>query len=345
MKIQSYKWGIAGIIVLAATCTLLAFTGGPRGADSAANDFQDTIPAKDKLNKEPRKAGDRDFDRELRALEKADRQLSEKDWEKMQKDFDGAMDKIDFEKIQADIDNAMKSVDFEKIQKELAQSWSKVDFEKMNHHWEDAMKKIDFEKINREIEESMKKVDWENVHDKWQCAMDKAEWEKLEKDIKKSLEAVSKIDMEKMRADLEKAKSEVEQELRNAEKYNNKNVEESMEKVKEQMEKMKLDMKDKKFDFDFKKIMETASEGIEKARIEVKGFQEMVYAMEAEGLVDTKKDYTIEYDNGEISINGKKQSSAVSDKYKKYFRNDKTSIIKKDGEINIKHGSSNTHID
>src|SRR5688572_21344793 len=116
MKIQSYKWGIAGIIVLATACTLIAWTGDPRNSDSAANYDQDTIPAKKRF-KETRKAGDRDFDRELRAIEKAGKEVSEQDWDKMQFEFDEAiekMEKFDFGKIQADIDKAMKSVDFEK---------------------------------------------------------------------------------------------------------------------------------------------------------------------------------------------------------------------------------------
>jgi hypothetical protein len=67
MKKLSYKWGIAGIAVLAIACVLLAWTGSPQSPDSAAANLQDTIPAK-KKNKESRQAGDRDFDREFRAL-------------------------------------------------------------------------------------------------------------------------------------------------------------------------------------------------------------------------------------------------------------------------------------
>ena len=91
--------------------------------------------------------------------------------------------------------------------------------------------------------------------------------------------------------------------------------------------------------------MESANEGMEKAKVELKGYQEMVYAMEAAGLLDTDGDYTIEYRDESISINGKKQSPAVTEKYKKYFKKDRVKIIKEDGEINIKYGSSNTHID
>src|SRR5688500_612070 len=309
MKIQRYKWGIAGIIVLATAFTLIAWTGNPQGPDSASNLKQDTIPAK-KRTKETRQAGDRDFDKELRAIDKANKELSEQDWGKVQFEFDEAMGKINFEQLQADIDKAMKSVDFEKIQKEIAESMSKVDFEKMSRHWEDAMKKIDFEKINKEIEESMKKADFDKINQEWKESMNKVDFEKLQKEIKESMDKVSKIDMKK---------------------------------EKKSMEEQKLNIN--KEEFEFKGIMEKAREGVQKEKEELKGYQEMVYAMEEEGLLSTMGDYTIEYRDGEISINGKKQSSAISNRYKKYFKKDKVTIEKEDGEINIRYGSSNTHID
>jgi hypothetical protein len=342
MKIQRYKWGIAGIIVLATTFTLIAWTGSPQGPDSASNLKQDTIPAK-KRTKETRQAGDRDFDKELRAIDRANKELGEKDWDKMQLEINEAMGKVDFEKIQADIDKAMKSVDFEKIQKEIAESMSKVDFDKMSRHWEDAMKKIDFEKINREIEESMKKADFDKINPEWKESMNKVDFEKLQKEVKESMDKLSKVDMKKIEEDMRKAQKEIEQELREAQKWNNDDFKKEMEKVKKEMEELKLDLS--KEEFDFKGIMEKATEGVQKAKEELKGYQEMVYAMEEEGLLSTKGDYTIEYRNGEISINGKKQSPSVSNKYKKYFKKDKVTIEKEDGEINIRYGSSNTHID
>ena len=40
--------------------------------------------------------------------------------------------------------------------------------------------------------------------------------------------------------------------------------------------------------------------------------------MEADGLIDKKKGYTIEWKSGELYINGTEQPKNVSDKYKKY---------------------------
>lgn len=300
MKNKTYTWSLAGIAVLATAITLIAWTGGPQRPDSAAQYDQDTIPSK-KRSEATRQAGDRDFDRELRAIDMAKEELNGQDWEKVQREVEEAMQKIDLSKIQLDVEKAMKAVDFAKIQKEVAESMARVDFEKINSEWQDAMKKVDMEKINREIQESMSKVDWE----------------KINAEIKESMDKVSKIDMEKMNDELRKAQKEISE--------------------------MKINLEDEKFHF--KDAMKKAGESIEKAKEELKGYQEMVYAMEADGLLSTKNDYTIEYKDGEISIDGKKQSSAVNEKYKKYFKKDNVRIIKEDGEINIRHRSSDSRND
>lgn len=55
------------------------------------------------------------------------------------------------------------------------------------------------------------------------------------------------------------------------------------------------------------------------------------------GLFNTKEDYTIEYKDGELTVNGKKQPQAVADKYKKNFSKKSIAIKKQDGDININH--------
>ena len=74
---------------------------------------------------------------------------------------------------------------------------------------------------------------------------------------------------------------------------------------------------------------------IEKAKIEFKGYQEMVYEMEKDGLLNTKADYTIIYRDEELTINGKKQPAEVTNKFKKYFSKDGVTIRKEKGEMNI----------
>jgi len=92
------------------------------------------------------------------------------------------------------------------------------------------------------------------------------------------------------------------------------------------MEKNKDNMK-----LDFDKMRKD----LEKTKVELKGYQEMVYKMEADGLLKTNSDYKIEYKDGQLFINGDKQSMEVTNKYKKYFPKDGISIRKQKGEMNI----------
>jgi len=74
---------------------------------------------------------------------------------------------------------------------------------------------------------------------------------------------------------------------------------------------------------------------IDKAKEELKRYQEMISNLEKEDLLNTREDYTIEYRGGELSINGKIQSKEITKKYKKYFRKETLTIKKQNGDINI----------
>ena len=81
--------------------------------------------------------------------------------------------------------------------------------------------------------------------------------------------------------------------------------------------------------------MDKAREHLEKAKEELEGYQEMLEQMESAGLIDKHSDYTIEYDEGELYINHKKQADEVRDRFKKYFSKDGIEIRKKNGRFDI----------
>jgi hypothetical protein len=62
--------------------------------------------------------------------------------------------------------------------------------------------------------------------------------------------------------------------------------------------------------------------------------------MEKDGLLNTKEDYSIRYNDGELFINDKKQPQDVTDKYKKYLPKKNIAIKKEDGKMNINHHKS-----
>jgi hypothetical protein len=152
--------------------------------------------------------------------------------------------------------------------------------------------------------------------------------------------------------ELEETKKKLQEQLNNKDwkkeiekmqQFNQQELNNALEKARKEIERAKEGINLEKHDL--KKELEKAHVEIGKAKEEVKGYQEMIYDMEKAGLLDTKGDYTIEYKNGDLFINDKKQPEEVTNKYKKYFKKDKVKIKKEDGEFNINHGSSDIHID
>lgn len=282
-------WCVFSVLSLTVVITLLSFTGGPVQQPAIATHHQDTIPQK----------RDRDLDKELRALDKAQEQLhklKEKDWQDVQRHVEESISKIDVERIQQQVDYAIN--------------------------------KIDFEKINRQVQESLRKIDFDQI----------------QRSIDKSLEEVKKVDKEEIKQQLDKARQQVNEAMqkeewkenrKEAQKHSQEEVKKALENTKKELARMKEEMK--KQQFDFKKQFENATKEVDKAKEELKANQEMIYDMEKDGLLNTKEDYTIEYNDGELTINGKKQPQEVANKYKKNFKKKSIAIKKQDGEIKISH--------
>lgn len=249
-----------------------------------------------KRNKATREAYEKDLDKEIRQLDQAKENLKAVDWDKIQRSVDEAYKSIDFEKIQEQVDNSMKQIDMEKINRQV----------------EASLKSIDFEKIQQQVDESLKNayanIDKDEIKKELEAARLEVEQElKNSKDWKKEVEAAQKVNKEEIQKEMERSRKEV-------------------ARAMEKLDKEKLNWKEK---------MEGAWEGIDKAKEEFKGYQEMIYDMEKEGLLSTKSDYTIRYKDGKLTVNGKQQSDEIVSKYKKYFKHDKVTIRKEDGDMDI----------
>jgi ABC-type phosphate transport system auxiliary subunit len=193
---------------------------------------------------------------------------------------------------------------------------SMAELDKAMKHLDEAMAKLheemgklDFSKIEKDMENAFKEIDGN----------------KLEAELNKALSEV----------DVEKIQEQVNQSLAKA-KANLKKVD--MEKLKAEMEQLKIEMK--QHQFDSKKMhaqveegMKKAKAGIAKAKEEIKLMKEFINALHDDGLLDKNKPYTVEWKDGDLWINGTKQSDATKDKYKKYVAGKKDNFtIKSDGK-------------
>lgn len=288
------RWAFFAGMALVLFLALVAWKGNPQQHSLTPVKTQDTVPDKNR---------NRDLDKELRQLDEADQQLEKlkaKDWEKIQRDVEGSIQKIDFDKLHKETKEAMEKINFDKVHRQLEESLSRMDFDKIQQQIDESMASIDKEEIKAQLKKAQKQV---------QDALEQQNW-------KESFEKAQSIQKEQL--------------------------DKQMQKLQSDMEKLKADLKHQQFNF--KEQMDKANIELDKAREEMKGYQEMIYDMEKDKLLSTDEDYSIEYKDGDLFINDKKQSPEITNRYKKYFRKDKLTIKKEGGNMHIQH-QSDKHLD
>jgi len=316
MKNSPWNYALAITCIAAIGLGSIAWTGNQQNKSYQSQ--QDTVPKKQK-SAAPSKTFKKDFDKELDELDKAMKDvqhLPDIDFEKMQADINASMKKLDQEM-------GKHKIDMEKMQKDLNESLSKINTDKMEADLRNSLKeidKIDVEKMQKSLKESLANLDNDMLKD----------------NLDRSLKQLDKIDLDKMKDEIKAAMENVKRNvnaddirktvIESIDKIDFDKIRKDMDKVKDEMEKNKGNMK-----IDMDKMRED----LQKVKVELKGYQEMVYEMEKDGLLKTSEDYTIEYKNGDVIVNGKKQPAEVVNKYKKYFSKDGITIRKEKGEMNI----------
>lgn len=211
----------------------------------------------------------------------------------------------DLDEALEELDKVDLKMDMEKMHRELANALKAIDGEKIRMDVEKAMKDVDFEKIRKEVEQSIAKIDWDKI---------KAEvdFDKIRAEVKESVE---KIDWEKMKKELDEVKNlKIE-------------IGDEMKKVEEELKKLGPQIREE---------LDKAKVEIEKAKAEMKEYKEFVDGLEKEGLLNKKDNYTIRHKDGELTVNGKKVSEQVYNKYRPFLEKHKNfSIEKSDDDFNI----------
>ncbi|MBD0332836.1 MAG: hypothetical protein ICV66_09280 [Chitinophagaceae bacterium] len=171
--------------------------------------------------------------------------------------------------------------------------------------------KTDWDKIQREVNEAMKKIDMA----------------KMKLEVEKQLK---EVDVQKIRADVEKAMKEMEVKMKEIDVNKIKaEVDASLAKV--DMEKMRQEIEKIK-QIDLTKI----KADVEKAKKQINEYKNFLDDLEKDGLIERKSEYTVEHKNGELIINGKKQSADVYNKYRSFLEKHKEFKIKKtDDNFNL----------
>lgn len=217
------------------------------------------------------------------------------------KDLDKAMREIDLQLEKAG--KQLKDVDWDKISKQISESMKNIDLAKIELDIKNSMKDINFDKIKLEIENSLKGVNLDKIKLDIKKSMKDVDWDKIKAEVKH--------EMEKARVEIDFNKDDIKKEMEHAK--------EEMNRAKEEMKKAKVEMN--------------------VAKEEMKDIKEMVSELEKDGLIDTKKSYSIEYRDKELYINGKKQPNEVKEKYLKYIKGEKFKLSKSaDGALALPPG-------
>lgn len=191
----------------------------------------------------------------------------------------------------------------ENLDKEIAEQIGRIDLQKIEAEVQAAMKEVDVEKIMKEVEESLKEVNMEKI-----LADIKVNLENIRLD---ELSDVTETALAETRKELEKSMAEIRKIDKDA-------IRKELENSREEIEKSRSELKN----IDMNKIISEAKEGIEKAKYELKQLKQMFNEMEQDGLIDAKKGFRLEYKDKDLFIDGKKQPASVTDKYRKYFKDD-----------------------
>lgn len=194
----------------------------------------------------------------------------------------------------------MKSFDADKIKAQIEQAMKEVDASKIQAEVKRAMAEADFEKIKKEMEESLKEVDSEKIREQMTRAMKEIDAVKIKADMEGSM---AKVDVEKIKAEMERVKE-----------VDLKKMEEELKSIGPKIE----------------QSMKEARESMEKAKKEMTAFKEFLDGLEKDGLINKNQPYKIEFENGELFINGKKQPAEVLNKYQGFLKDRKDFTIKKD---------------
>lgn len=152
--------------------------------------------------------------------------------------------------------------------------------------------------IDKQIQESISKINFDEIQKQTEASLKQIDWDKMQQQVDNSLQKakteVAQIDFNKMQSQMK----ELQEKMQSKEFQSQFNSEKLHQQIND--------------------AMISAKEGIEKVKKKLQELNDFTNALQADGLIDKKKGYTIEWKNGDLYINDKVQPKDISDKYRKY---------------------------
>ena len=239
------------------------------------------------------------------------------DRQKKIRDIDDVLDELDRGKVE--VEQSLRNTDWSKVQADIKRSMKEIDGEKLKAQVEEALRSVDMAKIQVDVQKELASIDMVKMKADLQKQLAGIDAQKLQLDARK---IVQEIDVEKIRAQVEASLKAVD-----ADKIKMSIDKAGLDKIGENMEKIKPDIE---------RSIADARRGIERAQKEVRNYKDLIEALDHDGALNKKGNYTIEYKGGTLTVNGKQLQAR---KYSKFLESSKDFTIKKDVDsFNINGG-------
>lgn len=189
----------------------------------------------------------------------------------------------------------------------LGISLSSLNNDLIRQHAMTALESINLSKMSDQIKQSLQSLEMDKMLEQAELALRNSSLSSLNGEFSLAMEQAAK-EMQKAKTEMKSVNfAEIDKEMKMAAK--------ELEKAKSEIRKI-----------DVNKIMAEADSELKKARTEMNLTSALFAELEKDGLINTKKGFTIVYENKTLYINGIKQSESTTERYRRYFNSDKFEI-------------------
>ncbi|MBZ4191275.1 hypothetical protein [Niabella beijingensis] len=180
------------------------------------------------------------------------------------------------------------TINTDRIQQQVSDALSKIDLVKIQSAARAAVKKIDFDQLNRDLEKAM-------------AGIDRA---KIDHDVSRAMAAVKNIDAGKLKCEINMALKDV-----------------KLDQLKVQLEAACRDLRlqQRDLNLEMRQLGPGINNELRDTRRQLQRLKDAYQEMERDGLIERGPNNRIQFREGELYINGERQSQKTSEKYRHYF--------------------------
>lgn len=225
---------------------------------------------------------------------------------------------------------ALKGIDIPEITPEVQQAFANIDWNEIGTAMNKAMAEIDWNEINADVAEALREAD-SSIKDPEVRAAVREAVTKAQEQAMKAAEA-GRLRAEQGRAKVEAARVKAESGRLRAETARSK-AKDAHALADEA--RRRAEAQAREAEGSSGSGMPSASAGWGKNKVSSDDYNRMLDRMEADGLINRNKGFTIKKSDGRFTINGKKQDAGVYERYRRFLDHESVLIKGKKDDLTI----------